>query len=503
MMADLSAKGSAAASRFIGIVGHPLQSLTTRKYLLGTVIGWVLVVYLVASPTPSAAPASPAGAGGASPSAVSAGSPSAPLAAFAAPSQTAPTFPAPSFSAPTLGFTAPLDCPYPVPQSQSTPFSAGIFLDFEGPFVDLAGPFSSYFIPTLGAIAPLVPLATPLVYISEPVLNALTPNLSNVVTDYLTVIDDAGLDSPEEQQFADDFEPYYLDLLNSLSPVETELASSTPGQCLVLFENELAVMDSQEDITLPNPPLVVPDISQGSSSEGASAVASAASASPSSSFAQLTLPSSGGVPSSLASTEAALRSKGHPVELELVDDPPAGQSTGGTAFSDFVAEAVHASPQVSAFQIDAPADDPAGASEMADLVHGLAAADMERLPGQTIGVGVPQSATGAAATAFWGAFDQAMQGYQSNMVDFVAADLTPQSESTPAAAQAEAASSAKSLEAAFHTLGGVPADVPVFGTVTLAGAGPWSNGSVLEQIDGYLGALRPLRVSVLGVDTGG
>jgi hypothetical protein len=497
-------------ARLVQMAVHPVQSLTTRKYLLAAVVGWVLVVYLAAAPSSSPAPPSsvrpavgPARVAAPAPAPVT--SAAAPFATFSVP--TSPTFAFPSidFGAPPPAppATAPLDCPYPIPQSQTSPFSAGIFLNFEGPLIDLSGPFAIYDIPTLGAIAPLVPLVTPLVYIAEPVMNALTPNISNAVTDYLTIIDDAGLNSPQEQQYAAEFEPYYLKLLDSLAPAETALASSTAGQCLVLFENELAVMDSQQSITLPNPPIIVPTFS-GSSTDGASsAVETAATADSSSSFAQLVLPWFGGLPASLAATEAALQAKGHPVELELVDAPPAGQPMGGTGFADFVAEAVHASPQVSAFQIDAPGTDPAGTAQVADLVHGLAAADMERLPGQLIGVGVPEAATGAGAGSFWSAFDQSMKGWQPNMVDFVAADLTPAAEPSPAAAQAEALSSVRALEAAFTSLGGVPADVPVFGTVSLAGSGPWTEASVQEQIAGYLAALRGQQVRFLGVDTAG
>lgn len=494
-------------------VVRSVQSLTTRKYLLGAVLGWVLVVYLVAAPSPSAAPVVP------SPSRVPARQvvtpqPAAPVVSAPAPPIVAPTVTTAPLSGdfPTLSFgssgtpppaTAPLDCPYPIPQSQTTPFSPGIFLSFEGPFFELSGPFVIYDIPTLGAIAPLVPFLTPLVYISEPVLNALTPNLSTVVTDYTAVIDDLGLDSPQEQQYATEFEPYYLELLDALSPVESELASSTAGQCLELFENELAVMDSQQNISLPDLPLVPPGIPPGSSSAETEAVEAATTADGIGALTQLVLPWSGGVPTDLAAAESALRTNGHPVELELVDDPPAGQAMGGTGFSDFVAEAVHDSPEASAFEVAAPATDPSGTAQTADLVHGLASADMERLPGQVIGVGVPDSAAGTGAGAFWSVFDKAMKGWQADMVDFVAADLTPRSEATPAAADVEAVSVARNLESAFTALGGVPADVPVFGAVSLAGPGPWSTSSVQEQIAAYLGALHGLRVSVLGVDTGG
>lgn len=488
-----------------------LQSLTTRKYLLGVVLGWVLVVYLVAAPSTGGGPSLAAPGRGAT------ANPAAPLtpptlgslsSSVAGPNVAPLT---PSFG----GFggidfgnpgtppaqTPPLNCPYPIPQSQTSPFDPGEFLSFEGPFIELSGPFAAWDIPTLGAIAPIVPMATPLVYISEPVLNALTPNISTAVTDYVTIIDAAGLNSPQEQQFAQQFEPYWLQFLNSLSPVEAALASSTAGQCLVLFENELAVTDSQLNLSLPNPPLVVPAIPSGSSS-ATQAVAAATTADTKSSFAQLVLPWSGGVPTDLGQTVAALRASGHPVELDLVDQAPANQSVGTTGFPDFVAEAVHAAPQASAFEVDVPSAEPAAAAPMADLVHGLASADFARLPGQIIGPGVAPAATGTGAAGFWGAFDRAMQGYQANMVDFVAADLTPVTEATPAADQAEAATAARSLESAFTAMGGVPADVPVFGTVSLAGLGPWSAPVVQQQIAGYLGALDGLRVESLGVVPG-
>ena len=483
------------------------QSITGRKYLIGAVLGWVLVVYLVAGPSlPSAAPLLPAfpvpGAHQATVAPVSAASDSSPSVA-ASPNL---AFGSPSFGVPDLSFgpqppppaqPAPFSCPYPIPQSQTTPFDAGIFLSFEGPFIEMSGPFATYDIPTLGAIAPLVPMLTPLVYISEPVLNALTPNISTVVSDYLTIIDDAGLNSPQEQQYANEFEPYYLELLGSLSPVETELASSTAGQCLVLFENELAVMDSQQNVSVPSLPEIPPGIPPGSSSQ-ADAVETAEVGSGSSPFAQLVLPWSSGVPAELATAESALGAKSHPVELDLVDDPPAGQQVGGAGFADFVAEAVHASPQASAFEVDGPGTDPAGAAEIGDLVHGLAAADMERLPGQVIGMGVPDSAQGTGSRPFWTAFDAAMKGWQPAMVDFVAADLTPQALATPEADESEAVSTLRSLQAMFSSAGGVPTDVSVFGTVALAGSAVTSS-EVQQQIAGYLRALHAMHLGMLGV----
>jgi hypothetical protein len=491
-----------------------LQSLTTRKYLIGVVLGWVLVVYLVAVPSTSTGPSLP-GAGPSRPAQLAApAAVASPLGALSAPALAAGTatssapplvgFPALSFSAPgpPPAQAVPLSCPFPLPQSQTSPFSAGEFLSFEGPFIELSGPFASWDLPTLGAIAPLVPLVTPLVYISEPVLSALTPNLSAAVTDYLTIIDAAGLDSPQEQQYAQELEPYWLQLLGTFTPVEAALASSTPGQCLELFENELAVMDSQLDLSLPNPPLVVPSLAPGSSPSGAQAVEAATAAETSGSFAQLVLPWSGGVPADLEASVAALRAKGHPVELDLVDQPPPGQSMGTRGFPDFVAQAVHGAPQASAFEVEVPAAQPAAAAPLADLVHGLASADFARLPGQLIGPRVASAATGAGAAGFWSAFGRAMEGYQANMVDFVAADLTPVPQGSPVADQAEAASSARALEAAFTGLGGVPAQVPLFATVSLATSGPLDASAVEEQIAGYLGALRGLRVEVLGIAAG-
>jgi hypothetical protein len=485
-----------------------VQSVTTRKYLVGTVLAWVLVVYLASSPSLRSAARPPTGPEHlAQPVAV----PSTALPGSSAPSPAATPASAPSFG--SFGFAPPsfgpppapaaapqLSCPYPIPQSQTTPFSPGIFLSFEGPLIELSGPFAAYDLPTLGAIAPLVPLATPLVYISEPVMNEVTPDLSTAVTDYVTIIDAAGLDSPQEQQYAAQFEPYWLELLGSLTPVEQQLASSTAGQCLVLFENELAVMDSQENLQLPPLPFIPSGIPPGSSSSAA--VATAATADTASPFAQLTVPWAGGLPPGLPAAAAALRAAGKPVLVELVDQPPAGQAMGGTGFPDFVAQAVHELPAASAFQLDAPATDPGGAAQIADLVHGLASADLTRLPGQLIGVGVPAGAQGAGAGAFWGAFDRAMGGFQPNMVDFVSADLTLQQQATSAADSAEAAASARSLEHAFATSGGVPANVPVFGTVTLDGADPVSTPSVQQQLASYLAALAGLRVRVLGIATG-
>lgn len=485
-------------------VTRSVQSVTTRKYLVGVVLAWVLVVYLASSPSLRSAQRPGPGPLHAPAAGVTAlASPSFSLPSASTTAGTSSGFG--SFAFPPLSFTAPppppptpqLSCPFPIPESQTTPFNPGIFLSFEGPFVELAGPFSSYFIPTLGTIAPLVPIVTPLVYLSEPVMNEVTPDVSSVVTDYVTITDAAGLNSPQEKQYAAQFEPYWLELLGALTPVEQQLASSTPGQCLVLFENELAVMDSQQNLHLPPLPFVAPGIPPGSSS---AAVAQAAAADTSSPFARLTVPWSGGIPSTLPGAVTALRAAGKPVLVRLVDAPPPGAAIGGTGFPDFVAQVVHELPAASAFEVDASTGDPSGAGPMADLVHGLASVDLARLPGQLIGVGVPTAAQGSGTAAFWGTFDDAMKGLQRNMVDFVAADLTPQPQPTMAADSAEAAQLARGLESAFTTLGGVPADVPVFGTVTLDEADPATVSSVQEQLVSYLAALRSLRVSMLGIE---
>ena len=502
------AKLAALGPRVRQLATRSVHSVTSRRYLVGAVLAWVLIVYLAAAPSEIVGPAPRSVPTRAAPPATVAAP--APSLSIEAPSFAATTPTVPSFSFTPLSFTPPppappatppLSCPFPIPQSQTTPFSPGIFLSFEGPLIELSGPFATYDIPTLGAIGPLVPLATPLVYISEPVLNDVTPNLSVLITDYVTIIDDLGLNSPQEQQYADEFEPYYLELLNSLSPVEQDLASSTAGQCLVLFENALAVQDSQENLQLPALPLLPSGVPPSSSSTDA-AVASATTADTHSPFAQLVLPWSGGVPSGLPTAVNALRAKGEPVELELVDQPPVGQTMGGAGFSDFVAQVVQDAPQASAFQVDAAGTDPSGSTQMADLVHGLAAADYMRQPGQLIGLGVPVSAEGAGAQGFWQAFHTSMEGWQSVMVDFVGADLTPQAQSSAAANDAEAAATAKSLESAWSTLGGVPANVPLFGTVGLAGGLPVTTTSVQQQIASYLAALAGLHVGALGVDPG-
>ncbi len=500
------------ARRVPELANRSVQSVTTRRYLIGAVLAWVLIVYLAAAPSNIVAPVPhPAPV-----KAVPRAAPAAPTPAFAAsttptvPTSTTPSVPAFSFTPlsfppppPTPAATPLLSCPYPIPQAQSTPFSPGIFLSFEGPLFDLSGPFVIYDIPTLGAISPLVPFLTPLVDISEPVMNEVTPDLSVLVTDYVAIIDELGLDSPEEQEFAQEFEPYFLELLDELTPVEQDLASSTAGQCLELFENDLAVQDSQENLpSLPTLPLLPSGVPPSTSSTD-SVVESATTTDTHSPFAELVLPWSGGVPSDLSQAVSTLRSKGDPVELELVDQPPAGQSMGGTGFSDFVAQVVQDAPDASAFQVDAPASDPAGATEIADLVHGLASADVARQPGQLIGVGIPTDAEGSGAQNFWQAFDTAMGGWQKAMVDFVGADLTPQAESSAAADSAEAAATAHALRTAWSTFGGVPSTIPLFGAVSLASGLPVSSSSVQEQIAAYLAALAGQHVAALGIDTSG
>jgi hypothetical protein len=490
------------------LVARLVEPVTSRKYLVGAVLAWVLIVYLasgpseIVSPTPRSAPTRAV-----PPPALAAPGPSLDAVPSFAP-ETAP--PEPSFGFSPLSFPPPpapppapepLSCPLPLPQAQSAPLSAGIFLSFEGPLTELSGPFAQYNIPTLGAIGPLVPFATPLVTISQPVLNEVTPNLSVLVTDYVTIVDALGLDSPQAQQYAAEFEPYWVQLLSTFTPAEQTFASSTPGQCLVLFENALAVAASQQNLQLPPLPLLPAGVPPGSTSSTA-AVERATVADTHAPVGQLVLPWSAGVPAGLGRAVATLRSEGEPVELELVDQPPAGQALGGTGFADFVAQVVHDAPQASAVQVDAPSADPSGPSQIADLVHGLASADFTRQPGELIGVGVPGTAEGAGATAFWQAFGAAMEGWQHIVVDFVGADLTPTAAPSVAADAVEAAGMARALRAACRAFGGLPATLPLFASVGLASGVPVTDASVQQQIASYLAALSGLHVVAIGIRTG-
>ena len=479
------------------------SSLTTRRYLLGTVLAWVLVVYLATSPALNgglAAPAGPGTHGGAATGPLAVSPPAPSLSAEGSLLPGVPGFGGLgpfTFNPPPAPPPAPqLSCPYPIPQSQTSPFGAGAFLSFEGPFLDLSGPFAAYDIPTLGAISPLVPLLSPLVSISEPVMNEVTPNLSVVAGDVVALEQAAGLDSPQEQQYAQEFEPYWLQLVSSLTPAEAALASTTGAQCLELFENELAVMAAQENLQLPPLPVLPAGIAPGTSSS-TDAVARATAADTRAPLAQIVLPWSGGVPAAAVAAVAGMRAKGTPALVELVDAPPPGAAMGGTGFADFVATAVRAMAGATAFEMAVPGPDPSAPVEMADLVHGLAAADFVRMPGQLIGVSLAAAATGEGGPAFWRAFAGAMEGYQPNMVDFVAAGLTPVPEPSVAAAVAEAAGTARALEGQWAALGGVPADVPLFATVSLVGPGPLGVAAVQQQLSAYLAALGRLHVGVL------
>jgi hypothetical protein len=135
-------------------------------------------------------------------------------------------------------------------------------------------------------------------------------------------------------------------------------------------------------------------------------------------------------------------------------------------------------------------------------VHGLASADFTRQPGELIGVGVPGTAEGAGATAFWQAFGAAMEGWQHIVVDFVGADLTPTAAPSVAADAVEAAGMARALRAACRAFGGLPATLPLFASVGLASGVPVTDASVQQQIASYLAALSGLHVVAIGIRTG-
>ncbi len=493
----------------MSILATATRSVTARRYFLGAVLAWVLVVYLAtASSTQAPLPRSAAGHG-TGPVALGAPPVTEPALELAPPDTIPPEPPVlspialPAFSSPPPPTTQSLSCPYPTPQAPDPGASPGVILSFLSPLFALGGPYASYAVPTLGAIGPLVPVVTPLVVISEPVLNEITPNMSTVITDVATIEQQAGADGPQSQQFAQEFEPYWLTLLNSLVPAEQAVTGSSAGQCLILFENALARQSQQLNISLPPLPLVGAGIPPSGSPVSSAAVATATTSSTAKPMAQLVLPWSGGIPSSLAATLSTLRARGQAVVVELVDTPPAGRAMGTTGFADFVAQAVHGLPGVNAFAVDGASAATTAGPALADLVHGLAAADAARKPGQLIGLGVPPTALGAAAPGFWRAFATAMRGYQSQMVDFVAAPLTTGPSASLAAATAAAASSARALAAAWTADGGLPARLPLFAAVDYAGPLPATPASITRALRAYQAALAGLRVQVLGMRSAG
>jgi hypothetical protein len=544
-------------------VGRVLGSLTQRRYLLGVILAWVLVVYLASGPSPvtlasgpstassgpsagatSAAvpgtsntltsPASVATMQAASPAASYSSAPAAnPQTAAVGVAPTGPSFGTPPvFSPPGAAPEVPqMSCPYPLPQAQNPPISSGVILSFLGPITELQGPFASYGLPTLGAIEPLVPMVTPVVSISQPVLNEITPNLSTLITDLVYLEDRLGLNSPEGAALAKQFEPTWLKLLAAVEPAEQALASTTAAQCLTLFGNELAQQAAKLNLTLPPLPLLPPIPGAGSaggtptgaaadSSAGAAAgtptgaaagtptgsadtvaadaVADAVLSDSPSPFSTVSLAWSGGMPSRVVGFIRSLVSRDTPVILQLIDSPPPGAVVGASrgGFADFVAEAVHDLAGVSAFEVVVPSSSTASAS---DAVHGLAAADYARQPGQLIGLVVPSPAIDGSAAGFWQAFANLARGWQPNLVDFVAAPLTASTVPSLAAGVASAVGQASWLEREWSLIGKVPSDVPLFGTVALPPSVASSTAGVRQAIAAYEAALRPLHLGVLGL----
>jgi hypothetical protein len=480
------------------------QSILSRRYLIGAVLAWVLVVYLAAGPSvPTFSPAF--GSGGSAPASPAA-SP-APVAAVRAllasgsiPSSN-PSVPVQAFATPLGGFPpltfpppAPppnvpeMHCPYPIPQAQSSPISPGVILSFESPLMELSGPYAAWDIPTLGAIEPVIPLVTPVLSISQPVMNEVTPNESVVATDIATLEARAGLDGPQNAKYAQEFEPYWLKLVYSLTPYEAALASTTAAQCVALFGNALAQRTASLDLNLPPLPTLPSGIPPGSAD--ATAVAGAVLSATRSPFVTFALPWSQGMPPGLPAEVRDLAARHLPVEIQLLDAPPKGQSLGTTGFADFVATTVHSLPQATAFEVDGPSLDPSGSAAEWDLVHGLAAADFARQGGQLIGMGVPTSALGQAAPAFWSMFSARAAGFQANLVDFVGAVI-------PAGDPSAAAAAARGLERDWSALGGVPRSVPFFASIPEERTS--SADDVLRQMATYESALSVVHLGLLEV----
>jgi len=520
-----------------------VTSVTSRRYLLGTVLAWVLIVYLVggeaavvprapallANPSPASSPpavTTPVTSGRAPATAGPANSPAATAGLTSAEAPTPPSSvpagapggysyqPAPLSPPPEVPPSTSVPCPLPVPDAPPPDLSAGAILDALGPLDAVAGPYAAYSLPDFGAAGPLVPFVTPLIAISQPALKYLDPPLAEA-TDYLAdVANAAGWNGPESQSFADQAGPGGVKLLEEFSPIEKEFAATPGASCLLLSEDgaadDLATTDSKLATlpalpTLPIPappslPCLLPGQcgpSSTNNSGSSPAVTAAVLGQTPNPVTVVPVSWAQGVSPQLQTAVDALRARNVPVVLDVIDSPPSGARLGTDGFSDFVAETVHSFPTVNAFQIEVPSAAPAGAAQMADLVHGLAAADAARVLGQLIGPGVSVAALGPDAARFWSAFAAAAAGWQPSLVDFVGVALAPTTGESPAGAAGAGATQLLAAERQWSTEGRIPSGVPAFVTVS-PGSAASTPGGVARQLTAYRDALGGLDVGIIG-----
>lgn len=478
------------------------RPIAARRWLLGTVTAWVVVAYCVNAPAlvPAAAPYGPGAAvaggvateppstAGSVPSALSTGGLDAPSLVPVLPglgalpgtitpsgSSRPPSVPgtptAPASYGPVSGPPASSNagCPFPVPTSPPVALQPGGILSLLGPGLTLSGPFQGAELASVGLAAPIVPTATPLLALSSPVLNKNAGYL-NLVSKQAAAIWSVLLSTPLGKQLADQLGPQAQtgteQLVDALIPLEQKFGSLPGSGCAAIVGNDLAsagaplvaaIPPLPPAPNIPNLPQVLAGLAAGQTAQQAFHLHEGASVP----VTTVNARSGDGVTPGLVAEVSTLQRAGVPVLLELQDHPRAGTAPGGTAFADFVADAVRAMPGANFVQVDTWAGCEGCAVQIADLVHGLAAADALRAVGQIVGIGLTAGGSGYS-TGFWNAFAAAARGYDANLVAFVAANVIPADLSTSEAALTGIEQKVSRLRSALRADRNLPDSTQIF-----------------------------------------
>ncbi|HEY2564904.1 MAG TPA: hypothetical protein VGI44_14410, partial [Acidimicrobiales bacterium] len=259
-----------------------IRPLVDRRWILATVIAWVVAVYVVSpplsrvaasGPSSQAAPTSPAppATGGSTGASSLTGTSQVPaLGGFATPttSPSADTLPTassatgslPTGSLPTgsLPGASAFTCPFPLPVEPAPSLSVGGLLFGLGPVLGAAGPFTGTVINSLGLFGPFLPYAVPLLALSGPVLKEFSPWIeaggaeTNAVFDLI-------YNQPALKPIFAALDAQGESLMNKLAtavgPLETALVSLPGAGCVGILGDDLAYYLSQANISLPALPL--------------------------------------------------------------------------------------------------------------------------------------------------------------------------------------------------------------------------------------------------------
>ena len=380
-------------------------------------------------------------------------------------------------------------CPLPLPSAKVPPTSLGTILSALGPILTVAGPFVT-------TILSVIPIVSPLLPVIGPLLGAIAPyegpfnTVADALAPILAPLENALL--PLVQAVAP---PLLSALGTALTPLVTAVADTSIMGCVAVVIGDLAAAI---------PPPSGSSGSSGSSGGTAGMLASlaggaAGTASPHVAGATAPVvvqqvPWSSGLSTADRAAVSTLAAQNVPVMLNLLDVPPAGSSSSGPGFAQWVKGMVQSLPQVSIWQIGAA---PSGASPPgtdASVVSALQAAEQNRRVGQFVGVGVAGTEANGPVPLL-----TAAEGGLGRSLNFVGVDYTAPAGATPGNAAVGLHQMLAAVRQLVLPAAGVASTVPIFATAGYQGASP---GAEAQALSAFSAAARGLGVGLLAWQAG-